>query len=87
MKKLLILIPLFAFSFYYPINFKFKFIHNCMQNSNLQNHKYEYCECVYNKITERFTYQYFTFNSATPEVLNFIKKASHECLTKMKNVK
>jgi hypothetical protein len=87
MKKLIFLIPLFAFSFYYPVNFKFKFIHDCMQNSNLQTKKQQYCECVYSKITNRFTYQFFSYNPASPEVLNFIRKASKECLTKMKNEK
>jgi len=87
MKKLLLFLPLFAFSFYYPLDFKFKFIHDCMQNSNLQNHKYDYCECVYDKITERFTYHYFSYNSASPEVLNFIRKASKECLKQVKSVK
>ncbi|AZV46179.1 hypothetical protein C3L23_02500 [Nautilia sp. PV-1] len=86
MKKLLLFLPLFAFSFYYPLNFKFQFIHNCMQTSSLPN-KYQYCECVYNKITNRFTYQFFSYNTASPEVLNFIRKASKECLIKMKSVK
>ena len=73
-----------SFAFYYPLSFKFKFIHDCMQNSNLQNHKYKYCECVYNKITNRFSYRYFSYNSVSPEVLNFIKKASKECLFKLR---
>jgi len=57
-----------------------------MENSNLKN-KYEYCECVYNKITNQFTYNYFLYNSASQEVLMFIKKASRECFYKVKNEK
>jgi len=83
MKKLLAFFPLFLLSYYYPLSFKFQFIHNCMENSSLNN-KYEYCECVYNKLTNRFTYQYFLYNSTSPEILNFIKKASIDCLQKIK---
>ncbi len=78
MKKLIFL-PLFAFAFYYPIDFEFKFIYKCMENSNLPN-KYEYCKCVLKKLENKFTYQYFLYSSTSPEVLNFLKKASKECL-------
>jgi len=83
MKKLFILFPLFAFSFYYPLNYKFKFIHSCMQNSSLIKKK-TYCECVYDKITSRFTYRYFSNESSSKEVLDFLKKSSKECLQKLK---
>ncbi|NPA11709.1 MAG: hypothetical protein GXO62_05660 [Epsilonproteobacteria bacterium] len=72
-------LPVFLFSFYYPLDFKFQFIHNCMQNSSL-NQKYEYCECVYNKLTSRFSYYYFRYNASSPEVLNFLVKSSKECI-------
>jgi hypothetical protein len=49
-----------------------------MQNYTLPN-KYEYCRCVLKKIENRFTYEFFVYNSTSKEVLNFILKASREC--------
>jgi len=79
MKKLLAFFPFLLFSYYYPLEFKFRFIHNCMENSSIPN-KYQYCQCVLKKLENRFKYQYFLWNSTSMEVLNFIKKASRECL-------
>lgn len=79
MKKILLFSPVFLFSFYYPLEIRFQFMHDCIQNSSLPN-KYEYCECIYNKLTNRFTYQYFVWDSSSPKIIAFIKKASKECL-------
>jgi len=81
MKKLLFFIPLFLFSYYYPLNYEFVFIRNCMQNSSLPN-KYRYCECVFEKLKETYPYDYLEFHSTAPDVINFIKNASKECLNK-----
>jgi hypothetical protein len=79
MKKFLIFLPLFLFSYYYPYEFQFKFIHACMQNSHLSN-KYEYCRCVFEKIKTRYPYNYFIWHETDTDVLNFIAKASKECI-------
>jgi hypothetical protein len=52
-----------------------------MQNSPLPN-KYEYCRCVFEKIKDRYPYEYFIWHQLDYDVLNFIAKASRECLNK-----
>jgi len=79
MKKLLFFIPFVLFSFEYPIEYKFQFMHSCMQNSSLTN-KYQYCECVYNKIKNTFPYIYFASHSSDKDVLNSLVLFSKECL-------
>ncbi len=81
MKKFLFFIPLFLFSFEYPLEYKFQFMHSCMQNSSLPN-KYQYCNCMFNKIKETFPYIYFANHSADKDVLNSLVFFSRECLQK-----
>jgi len=81
MKKIFIFFPLFLFSYYYPFNYKFVFIHNCMQNSSLPN-KYEYCQCVFDKIKATYPYNYFSLHSSDKDILNKIAIFSKECLQK-----
>jgi len=79
MKKLLIFFPLFLFSYYYPFNYQFTFIHNCMLNSPIKN-KYNYCRCVYEKIKTTYPYNYFIYHQLDRDVLNKIVLFSKECL-------
>ena len=81
--KLLIFLPLFLFSYYYPLNYQFVFMRKCMQNSSLAN-KYQYCECVFNKIKDTYSYDYFIWHSTDLQVLNSLKKFSKECLKLIK---
>ncbi|WP_024790908.1 MULTISPECIES: hypothetical protein [unclassified Lebetimonas] len=81
MKKLLVFLPLFLFSYNYPFDYQFKFIHSCMQNSSLPN-KYKYCRCVFEKIKSAYPYNYFIWHKTDNDVLKFIAKASKECLNK-----
>jgi len=77
--KFLIFLPLFLFSYYYPLNYEFVFMRNCMQNSSLPN-KYQYCKCVFDKIKESYPYNYFGWHTTDPKILNSIKKFSKECI-------
>ena len=79
MKKLLLFLPFTLFAYFYPLNYEFVFMRNCMQNSPLPN-KYEYCKCVFNKIKENYPYDYFSYHSSDKEVLETIAKFSRECL-------
>ena len=79
MKKLLFLFPLLLSAYFYPFDYKFVFMRNCMQNSTLPN-KYEYCACVFNKIKETYPYDYFAYHAGDKEVLINIAKFSKECL-------
>jgi len=79
MKKLLIFLPFFLFSYYYPLNYEFVFMRNCMQNSSLPN-KYQYCKCVFDKIKETYSYNYFIYHSTDNKILFSIKRFSKECL-------
>jgi len=54
-----------------------------MQNSSLAN-KYQYCECVFNKIKDTYSYDYFIWHSTDLQVLNSLKKFSKECLKLIK---
>jgi hypothetical protein len=81
MKKIILIFPLFLFSYYYPFEYQFKFIHACEQNSPLPN-KYEYCRCVFQKIKNKYPYEYFLWHQTDPDVLNFVAKVSRECIKK-----
>ncbi len=81
MKKLLFFFPLFLFAYFYPLNYKFVFMRNCMQNSSLNN-KYKYCNCVFEKIKETYPYDYFIYHSSDADVLSKIAVFSKECLYK-----
>ncbi len=80
MKKLL-LFPSLLLAYFYPINYEFVFIRNCMQNSSLPN-KYKYCKCVFNKIKETYPYDYFAYHASDEKVLSKIATFSKECLNK-----
>ena len=81
MKKLLFFFPFILSAYYYPLNYQFVFMRNCMQNSSLTN-KYEYCKCVFEKIKETYPYDYFAFHSSDTDVLSKIAIFSKECLNK-----
>ena len=81
MKKFLLFFPFILSAYYYPLNYQFVFMRNCMQNSSLPN-KYEYCRCVFNKIKKTYPYDYFEFHSSNPNVLSKIAIFSKECLNK-----
>ncbi|GAX87208.1 conserved hypothetical protein [Lebetimonas natsushimae] len=81
MKKLILIFPLFLFSYYYPFDYQFKFIHACEQSSSLPD-KYNYCKCVFEKIKARYPYNFFIWHQKDKDVLNFIAKVSKECLNK-----
>ena len=78
LKKLLFFFPFILSAYFYPFKYQFVFIHSCMENSNLPN-KYEYCRCVYDKIKETYPYDYFIWNSTSPDVLKKIVEFSKEC--------
>jgi len=79
MKKILLFLPFILSAYYYPLDYQFVFMHNCMQNSNLPN-KYKYCRCVFEKIKETYPYNYFIYHSNDREVLQTIAKFSRECI-------
>ncbi len=81
MKKLLLFLPFILLGYNYPINYKFNFIHKCMQNSSIKNN-YKYCKCVFNKIKKTFPYNYFIYHSSDKQVLEKIAIFSKECLKK-----
>jgi len=57
-----------------------------MQNSSLPN-KYQYCQCVFDKIKATYPYNYFIFHSTDKNVLNQIALFSKECLISKKSLK
>jgi len=79
MKKLLFFFPFILSAYYYPLNYQFVFMHNCIQNSPLPN-KYKYCMCVFEKIKETYPYQYFSIHSSDKKILDKISQFSKECL-------
>jgi len=74
-----IFLPLFLFAYYYPVNYQFVFINNCMRNSSFKD-KYEYCKCVFDKIKENYPYDYFAYHQTDKEILNKIAIFSKECI-------